>query len=157
MNYPTAPDASPRRHLAAWVIGALIGLASLLMIGAVGMFFYFGINLFNEQARAAICADPTVTAAVGNIVDIEFDFTATGTAPGAEDFAYRISGDRASGLLVGRFVTIDADTEELRSGLLTLEGGQVFRVGTGQARHVDRTNDEPAADEHTTEASRSQD
>lgn len=157
MNYPPASTTSPRRYLAAWVIGGLIALAGLLLIGAVGVFFYFGINLFNEQARAAIRADPAVTAAVGTIADIEFDFTATGHAPGAEDFAYRVSGDRASGLLVGRFVTVDADTEELRSGILTLEDGRVIRIGTSQAQPGDPSRDESAVEESTAGPDRSQD
>ena len=153
MSIPAAEN-SPRRHLAAWIIGGVIGLATLLMIGALGLFFHAGISLFNEQAAAAIRADPAVTGAVGNIVAIEFDFTATGNAPGAEDFAYRVSGDRASGLLVGRFVTVDADTEELRSGVLTLDDGRTVRIGTMEMPERDRMNGGAVADEAGIESNR---
>jgi hypothetical protein len=130
MNSPTPTDVMPRRHLAAWAIGSLIALAALLMIAAASAFIYVGVNLFNEQAHAAIRADPVVARALGKITDIELDMTATGNAPGAEDFAYRVTGDLASGLLVGRFVTTSADTEELRSGTLTLDDGRHLRIGT---------------------------
>ena len=147
MNTPIAPGDLPRRrNLAPWIIGGLVALVLLLLIGGAGAFFWYGLGLFNDQAADAIRADPAVADAVGTISDIGLDFTATGNAPGAEDFAYRITGDRASGLLVGRFVTIDADSEDLRSGTLTLDDGRVVTIGSSQRRSADPANPAPQQD-----------
>jgi hypothetical protein len=146
MIHPSASNGPPRRSLTVWAIGGLIALIAVLAIGAVGSFLYYGIHVFNEQAHAAIRADPAVRAALGNNSRIELDLSATGNAPGAEDFAYRVSGDRASGLLVGRFVTISADAEELRSGQLTLDDGRRILIGTGLLRASDRLSGDRPGD-----------
>lgn len=118
-----------------WIIGGIVAVVMVLVLGVVASVVWFGAHTFNEQAYTAIRADPAVVDAVGKIAEIHLDFEATGNAPGDEEFAYRIIGDRASGLLLGRFVTIDAETENLREGTLTLDDGKVVAVGT--ARSVD--------------------
>ncbi len=133
MSTLSPQDALPRRRSrTAWIIGGIVAFILLLVLGAVASLTWSGISSFNEQAYTAIRADPAIVDAVGKISEIHFDFEATGDAPGDEEFAYRIIGDRASGLLVGRFVTIDAETEDLREGTLTLDDGQMIAVGTGR-------------------------
>ena len=115
-------DALPRRRSRMpWIIGGIVAMVVLLVLGVLASVVWSGVNSFNDQAYTAIRADPAIVDAVGKISDIHLDFEATGDAPGDEEFAYRIIGDRASGLLVGRFVTIDAETEDLREGALTLD------------------------------------
>ncbi len=125
-------DETPRvrRSRTPWIIGGVVAFVMLLLLGAVASVAWFGISTFNDQAYAAIRADPAIVDAMGSIKDIQFDFENTGDAPGAEEFAYRIIGERASGLLVGRFVTVSADIEDLREGKLTLQDGRVIQVGT---------------------------
>jgi hypothetical protein len=131
MNSPIASNDMPgRRSLAPWIIGGLVALVLLILVGGTGALLWYGVGLFNDQAATAIRADPAVTDALGTISEIRLDFTATGNAPGAEEFAYRVVGERGSGLLIGRFVTIDADHEDLRSGTLRLDSGKVVAVGT---------------------------
>src|SRR5690606_24231181 len=64
MIHPSASNGPPRRSLTVWAIGGLIALIAVLAIGAVGSFLYYGIHVFNEQAHAAIRADPAVRAAL---------------------------------------------------------------------------------------------
>jgi hypothetical protein len=133
-NLPPPRDAQRRRSATPWIIGGLVALAVLCVIAGVGGLFWYGLGEFNTQAGNAIRADPAIVHALGPIKSIHFDFMATGEAPGDEDFAYRVEGDRASGLLVGRFVTIDAGSEELRSGTLTLDDGRRIAIGTSRLR-----------------------
>ncbi len=124
-------DAMPRRRAATpWIIGGVVAFVIVLVIAGAGSLVWFATDVFHDQAKAAIRADHAVVDAVGSISDIRFDFSATGTAAGEEDFAYRVVGERASGLLVGRFVTVDADTEDLREGSLRLDDGRVIRIGS---------------------------
>lgn len=112
------------------MIGGVVGLAVLLTVAAAGSVLWLALGVFHEQARTAIRADSAIADALGTITDIRFDFAATSAAPGGEEFAYRLEGERASGLLTGRFVTVDADTEDLREGSLRLDDGRVVRIGT---------------------------
>lgn len=147
MNSPIVSNEIPaRRSLAPWIIGGLVALVLLLALGAVGTFFWYGFGLFNDQAAAAIRADPAVSEALGPISEIHLDFTATGDAPGDEDFAYRVVGERGSGLLVGRFVTVDADHEDLRSGTLRLDDGRLVAIGTGLRDENDQLDPETTRD-----------
>lgn len=128
------PSSEPkhRRSTTPWIVGGLIALVVLGVFGAVGGLLWYGLGEFNAQADSAIRADPVIVEVLGPIRDVRLDFMATGEAPGAEDFAYRVEGERAGGLLVGRFVTIDAESEELRSGTLTLDDGRHVAIGTSQ-------------------------
>lgn len=123
-----------RRSRIPWIIGGIVAAVLLLALGTVASVAWFGISTFNDQAYTAIRADPAIVDAVGKISEIHIDFEATGNAPGDEEFAYRITGDRASGLLVGRFVTIDDEIEDLREGTLSLDDGQVIVVGSARSR-----------------------
>ncbi len=130
---PSQDALPPRRSRTAWIIGGSVAFVLLLVLGAVASVAWYGIRVFNEHADAAIRADPAIVDALGRITEIHIDFVATGDAPGDEEFAYRIIGDRGRGLLVGRFVTIDAEIEDLREGTLTLDDGRVIVVGTGRS------------------------
>lgn len=127
----TPSDAMPdRRSATPWIIGGIVAFVMFVVLAGAGGLVWFAIGIFDDQAEAAIRADPAIAEAVGNISGIHLDFSATGAAVGEDEFAYRVEGERASGLLVGRFVTVDADTEDLREGSLRLDDGRVIRVGT---------------------------
>ncbi|MEZ5461264.1 hypothetical protein [Dokdonella sp.] len=128
MNAP-APAPSKGHPAAVWIIAGVSGFFVVAVFVLAGSFLWVGFQEFSEQARTAIRNDPDIRAAVGEIRDIHFDLTATGDAPGDEEFAFRVEGSRASGLLVGRFVTVNANTEDLRSGQLFLEDGRVIQFG----------------------------
>ncbi len=146
---PPDNEKRQRRSATPWIIGGLIALAVLCVFAGIGGLFWYGLGEFNTQAGSAIRADPVIVDVLGPIREVHFDFTATGEAPGAEDFAYRVEGERASGLLVGRFVTIDADSEELRSGTLTLDDGRRVAIGTSQlsSARPEETEQQPGPDE----------
>ena len=119
-----------RRSTTPWIIGGVIAFAMLLVVAVAGGLVWFGLGLFQEQAHTAIRADPAIADAVGSFMTIHFDVAATAQATGDDEFAYRIQGERGRGLLVARFVTLDADSEDLRDGSLRLDDGRVVRVGS---------------------------
>ncbi|MCB1609787.1 MAG: hypothetical protein KDI71_22735 [Xanthomonadales bacterium] len=128
-----------------WWLLALFGIFAFMAL-AVTALGWIGFKIFTEQALIAIRADPVVRSAVGQVHDIELDFTATFNAPDVNEFGYRIDGERIDGLLVGEFITIDADHEELRSGTLRLDDGRVLEIGTVQQRIPDPTAAEAEAE-----------
>ncbi len=132
-HYAPAPQSG---RALLWLLLGVLGMFAFMTL-VVLLAGWIGFKIFTEQALEAIRADPVVTAAVGEVHEISLDFTATFQAPDPDEFAYRIDGERSDGLLVGRFITIDADHEELRDGTLTLDDGQVLAIGTVQQRLVD--------------------
>ena len=128
-----------------WWLLALFGIFAFMAL-AVTALGWIGFKIFTEQALIAIRADPVVRSAVGQVHDIELDFTATFNAPDVNEFGYRIDGERIDGLLVGEIITIDADHEELRSGTLRLDDGRVLEIGTVQQRIPDPTAAEAEAE-----------
>ena len=49
---------------------------------------------------------------------------ATGEAEGINEFAFALVGDKGRGHIVAEFITVDADTERLGKGVLTLADGR---------------------------------
>lgn len=129
---PGDPDPQPAqpRRVWPWVLGGVLALVFLLFVGLVASVIWIGGDLFLTQAETAIREDPQVRAHLGTLNKVELDFLATGSAPGVEEFAFRVEGTLGSGLLVGEFITTDAEHEELRSGELRLDDGRRIAIGT---------------------------
>ena len=56
--------------------------------------------------------------------DHEIDTDATGAAPGMNTFVFDVAGDKGRGRLQADFITVDAGTERLGKGVLTLADGR---------------------------------
>ncbi len=101
-------------------------LAVPIAIAALGGAVWWGWVLFLDQAREALQANAVVQEHVGSIASMELDFVATGEVSGEDVFVFDLVGTKGSGRATGRFVTVDADTEELVSGSLELPSGEVY-------------------------------
>lgn len=84
---------------------------------------------FHAQAEAAMAADPTVAAQLGRILSSEMDQEASMAHPGADVFVFDVVGEQGRGRVVAEFITIDAYSEWLGEGTLTLEDGREFEIG----------------------------
>ncbi len=91
-------------------------------------------NLFTRQAREAVQRYPLVQQYIGTLDRFDLDMAGTGEAEGANEFAFDIAGDKGSGRIVADFITVDADTERLGTGVLTLADGRELRF-EGEAPH----------------------
>lgn len=127
-----AETATGRRSRTPWIVAGIAALFTLMLVGGLGSLVWFGLDTFHDQAYTAIRADPGIVDALGTINDIQFDYEETSKAPGDDEFAYRIFGERANGVLVGRFVTVSSEVEDLRDGKLILSDGRVIAVGTAR-------------------------
>ena len=81
-------------------------------------------NIFTRQARVAVQRYPLVQQHIGALQTFEFDMAATGEAEGVNEFAFALVGDKGRGHIVAEFITVDADTERLGKGVLTLADGR---------------------------------
>ena len=102
----------------------VVGVVVLVIVVSVGSFGLWGWNMFVEQTREALDANPVIAEHIGEIEEIEVDLEATGLAPGDDVFVFTITGSKGSGSVTAEMVTVDEDTEEIASGKLRLPDGQ---------------------------------
>jgi hypothetical protein len=82
-----------------------------------------GDNIFTRQARVAVQRYPLVQQHIGTLESFELDLAGTGEE-GAEEFVFALVGDKGRGRILAEFITVDADTERLGKGVLTLADGR---------------------------------
>jgi hypothetical protein len=92
--------------------------------GVDGLFGDMQDNIFTRQARVAVQRYPLVQQHIGTLASFEFDLAATGEAEGANEFVFALAGDKGRGRILAEFITVDADTERLGKGVLTLADGR---------------------------------
>lgn len=83
-------------------------------------------NIFTRQARDAVQRFPLVQQHIGEITTFDLDLMASGEAEGANEFVFALEGSKGSGRILADFITVDADTERLGNGVLTLADGRTF-------------------------------
>lgn len=83
-----------------------------------------GDNIFTRQARVAAQRYPLVRQHIGTLQSFELDLAGTGEAEGADEFVFTLVGDKGRGRLLAEFITVDAETERLGKGVLTLADGR---------------------------------
>lgn len=81
-------------------------------------------NIFTRQAREAVQRYPLVQQHIGTLSTFEIDMMASGEAEGADAFVFNLVGDKGRGRILADFITVDADTERLGKGVLTLANGR---------------------------------
>ena len=83
-----------------------------------------GDSIFTPQARAAVQRYPLVQQHIGTLQSFEMDLLGTGEAEGVDEFVFNLVGDKGRGRILAAFITVDADTERLGKGVLTLADGR---------------------------------
>jgi hypothetical protein len=129
---PVAPK-SDRRGMPAWGWW-LIGLGSVLAAGVFTLAawgFSIAVDLFEIDAMAAMQEDATITAQLGTLEQADIEYLRTGMLPDANEFALRVKGSRASGMVEAEFITTLAG-ERLGRGTLELDDGRRFKLPTRQ-------------------------
>ncbi len=125
---PTPPVRPPRRYrfgIPGWLIAliAAVLLFFALLCGLIAWGVGTGWKLFATQAQEALQAQPAVQEHIGTIREMDVDLVATGNAPGAEEFVFRLEGDRGNGKVRANFVSLGAAQEIITEGVLTLANG----------------------------------
>lgn len=130
---PTPAAPPPRRHrfgIPGWLI--VLIAAVLLFFALVGGLIAWGVGagwkLFATQAQDALQAQPAVQEHIGTIREMNVDLIATGSAPGGEEFVFRLQGDRGNGKVLANFVSLGAEQEIITEGVLTLANGARFEL-----------------------------
>ena len=115
-----------------WKVLAILGIIGGVVVagclGIVGFMFFWGGKMVREQAMAALNDNPVIQQHVGTITDLEDDWT-TGAEEDTWDpniLAFKFTGTKATGVVVGKFISVDENTEKLVSGRVELSSGEVY-------------------------------
>jgi len=129
LPFETAPQ--PKKKMSGCALAAIIGgVVVVLMIAGCGAIGFFGLKIFNDQVTEALNQNPVILEQIGEVEKLKMDFQSTGAA-GAEEFGYKIEGPLGKGKVIVELDTVDAETEEIISGKLTMEDGQTYDLMGG--------------------------
>lgn len=123
-----APETRRGRRWPWWAWTGLFllfaGIAGVVGTGLflAGSFVGEGMDLFEEDARAALQRNPTIRARIGTIHEMETNWTGTGNAPHPDDFVFDLTGDLGTGRVRARFETVDGG-ERISQGVLRTRDG----------------------------------
>jgi hypothetical protein len=122
-------ERKPTRGLPAWAWALMgVGFALLLILFFfAARFFSYGLDLFKEDAIAAMRANPVIIEQIGELSEVELDLMRSGTLPGSNEFAFRVKGSRGSGLVIAEFLT-EFDGERLGNGVLQTDDGKTHAL-----------------------------
>ena len=106
------------------VLGWLALAAVVLVAVGIGGLLYWGWGLYAEQAKAELNNNPVIQQYIGNIEEMSLNFGASSDIDDEDTFVFDVKGAKGEGVVTAEFVTIDHETEELRSGTLRLPNGE---------------------------------
>jgi hypothetical protein len=86
----------------------------------------FGLGVFADEVEADLRPNPVVREHIGRIEEFELDLSASIAAQGSEDFVFRVSGTKGTGLIFATCVTNDSGVEEVVAGTIQLESGETL-------------------------------
>jgi len=107
------------------VLAVIGGLALVGCLGFVGLVF-LGKSLFMDQAMATLNRNPVILQHVGEISEMEINWTRSGLEEDLNVCVYDVKGVKGTGIVTAEFIAIDADTEALASGELELSSGETY-------------------------------
>ena len=85
-----------------------------------------GLVVFSDEVESELRSNPVIIEHVGRIEEFELDLSASVAEEGSEDFIFRVSGTKGSGLVTATCVTNADGMEEVVAGTIQLESGETL-------------------------------
>ncbi|MBI1347309.1 hypothetical protein GC163_13600 [bacterium] len=125
-------DSRPKRKskTGCWIWALVITILGMIFggIACCGGFFYFGLNVFNDEMKAQVKDNPVLIEHIGELESMSINFVKTGEVNSEDTIVYDVKGSKASGTLAVEH-TQNGDGDILViSATLTLADGQTFEL-----------------------------
>ena len=110
----------------------IFGCGGCAIIGTLAIIFggwgllRFGLGVFADEVERDLRSNPVIVEHVGRIEEFELDLGASVAAEGGDDFVFRVSGTKGSGLVTATCITNDEGIEEVVAGTIQLESGETL-------------------------------
>jgi hypothetical protein len=105
--------------------GCAVVSALALLLGGWAL-MKFGLGVFADEVESELRANPVIIDHVGRIEEFELDLGASVAEAGDDDFVFKVSGTKGSGLVTATCVTNDDGIEEVVAGTIQLESGETL-------------------------------
>jgi hypothetical protein len=105
--------------------GCAVVAALVLVLGGWGL-LRLGLGVFSDEVESELRSNPVIIEHVGRIEEFELDLSASIAESGGEDFVFKVSGTKGSGLVTATCITNDEGIEEVVAGTIQLESGETL-------------------------------
>jgi hypothetical protein len=115
-----------------WNKVMIFGCGGCAVVGALTIIFggwgllRLGLGVFADEVESELRANPVIIEHVGRIEEFELDLSASIAEEGGEDFVFKVSGTKGSGLVTATCVTNEDGIEEVVAGTIQLESGETL-------------------------------
>ena len=116
----------------SWKKPLIVGCGGCAVIMALAIVFggwalmRFGLGVFADEVENDLRSNPVIIEHIGRFEEFDLDLGASIASEGNEDFVFRVSGTKGSGLITATCVTNDAGIEEAVAGTIQLESGETL-------------------------------
>ena len=87
-----------------------------------------GLGVFADEVESELRSNPVIIEHVGRIEKFDLDISASVAESGGEDFVFKVTGTKGSGLVTATCVTNDDGIEEVVAGTIQLESGETLNL-----------------------------
>ena len=118
-------SSSRQKWLIVWCGDCAVIVALVAVFGGWGL-MRFGLGVFADEVENDLRSNPVIIEHIGRFEEFDLDLGASIASEGNEDFVFRVSGTKGSGLITATCVTNDAGIEEAVAGTIQLESGETL-------------------------------
>jgi hypothetical protein len=124
-------DPGPKKTF-PWNKVLIFGCGGCAVIVVLAMVFggwalmKLGLGVFADEVESELRTNPVIIEHVGRIEEFELDLSASVAEAGGEDFVFKVSGTKGSGLVTATCVTNEEGIEEVVAGTIQLESGETL-------------------------------
>jgi len=126
MQDPSLSKSFPRNKVLVFGCGGCAMVVVLAMVFGGWALLKLGLGVFSDEVESELRSNRVIIEHVGRIEEFDLDLSASVAEEGSEDFIFRVSGTKGSGLVTATCVTSTDGTEEVVAGTIQLESGETL-------------------------------
>jgi len=134
---PSRSKTFPRKKALVIGCGGCAVVVILAMVFGGWALIKVGLGVFSDEVESELRSNPVIIEHVGRIEEFELDFGASVAEEGSEDFIFRVSGTKGSGLVTATCLTNADGMEEVVAGTIQLESGETLDLFPGDQAPVE--------------------
>jgi hypothetical protein len=123
---PASTSPVPWNKILIFGCGGCAIATTLAIIFGGWVLLRFGLGVFADEVESNLRSNPVIVEHVGRIEEFELDVGASVAVEGGDDFVFRVSGTKGSGLVTATCITNDEGTEEIVAGTVQLASGETL-------------------------------
>ena len=123
---PSSSKRFPWNKVLIFGCGGCAVFVALAMVFGGWALLKLGLGVFADEVESELRSNPVIIEHVGRIEEFELDLGASVAEEGSEDFIFRVSGTKGSGLVTATCVTNADGMEEVAAGTIQLESGETL-------------------------------